>query len=298
MLFTSPSLIVFSASTLGARCIRRGEVENVDLIYKIEGRNDLDVFELARVLDSFGNVLKENYRITHPEQGGEMKVRVKPFEEESFIMDVVLHVQQNPGYLFFASHPEIIKQAKEVLEYLGFIKKAGEYGTSFLELLKKLGNEKPKKVEKKGPDRYEFTAEDDSVVVTNSKVNAIYNNQVVHNNTINIYSPVENGTVDHIATFLKSEPVASRVTVDRSEVKAVRAYSNPVIAAPKVEVLDEVTTKILNPKSGNYGQTNGSWVFKVAGTKNSLKAKIVDLEFLKQYADGSIRFLSRRHLEG
>jgi len=39
-----------------------------DLFRPIFGSpNELDVFELARVLGSFGNVLKESYRITHPD---------------------------------------------------------------------------------------------------------------------------------------------------------------------------------------------------------------------------------------
>ena len=34
-----------------------------------------------------------------------MKVKVRPFEKGSFVLDVVLQIQQSPGYLFFASHP-------------------------------------------------------------------------------------------------------------------------------------------------------------------------------------------------
>jgi hypothetical protein len=106
--------------------------EEIDLIYKIEGSSsEVDVFELARVLDSFGNVLRESYRVAYPQQG-ELAVKIKPFERGSFLMDIALSVQQNPGYLFVLAHPEKIAHAKEVLEYLGFIKKVKETGLAFL----------------------------------------------------------------------------------------------------------------------------------------------------------------------
>ena len=122
---------------------------DLNLIYKIEGKpNELDVFEVARVLDSFGNVLKESYRIAHPNEG-ELVVKVKPFESGSFIMDIALHVQQNPGFLFLLGHPEIIKYTKDALEGLGLIKGAIQKGASLLELLRRLKNGKPDKIEQR-----------------------------------------------------------------------------------------------------------------------------------------------------
>src|ERR1035441_1894706 len=102
---------------------REPEVGEVHLLYEIEGRpNDVPVFELARTLEGLGNVLLEGDQILNHDRH-ELVVKVKPFQEGSFVMDLVLTVQNNPAVLFFLTHPEAIERIKTVLEYLGLIKK-------------------------------------------------------------------------------------------------------------------------------------------------------------------------------
>lgn len=64
-------------------------------------------------------------------------------------MDIAMHVRQNPAFLAFMAHPDFLKQAREIFEYVGLIKKVGETGSSLLELLGKLKDGKAEKVEKK-----------------------------------------------------------------------------------------------------------------------------------------------------
>jgi hypothetical protein len=231
--------------------------QGLDLIYKIEEKTgEVDVFELSRVLESFGNVLRESYRVAYPENG-ELVVRVKPFEEGSFLMDLVLSVQQNPAVLFALAHPEAIQNAKNVLGYLGFIKKPKDTGTSLLELLLRLKNGRPENVEKKGPNHYEYRANDGSVMPVNSTVHALYNNPVINNYTFNIVAPVERESVESIRTFLKPDREGSEVEIGKQLANAVRAFAAPKESSIETEVLEDTTTKILHPKSGNYGGTSG-----------------------------------------
>ena len=65
----------------------------------------------------------------------------------------------------------------------------------------------------------------------------------------------------------------------------------------KAEVLENISTYALHPKSGNYGEDTGQWVFTIAGTKRTLKAKIADPEFLPRYTDGTIRFYAQDWLK-
>ncbi len=118
------------------------------------------------------------------------------------------------------------------------------------------------------------------VIAVNSTVNALYNNPVIHNMTVNVFLPAENENVDSIQTFLKDAPVETVVKIGKDDVKAFRAYSNPEPEIPKTEVLEDITTKFLSPKSGNYGQTTGTWSFTIAGTKRVIKARITHDEFL------------------
>lgn len=264
--------------------------QNVNLIYKIDGKpNEIDVFELSRVLDSFGAIMREAYRLAH-RNAGEMIVKVKPFEEGSFIIDINMYVQQHPGYLFLLSYPELRKQIKEALEAIGFIRDVKETGASLLELLRKLKNGKPEKVEKKGPDEYDFHAGDGSIIPVKSTVHALYNSPVINNYIFNVVVPAESEHVDSIVTYLKELPIQTQVKIGKADVMAVRAYKEPQVEAPKKEILEDTTIKILNPKSGNYGQTTGVWTFTISGTKQTLKARISDENFLRQYSDGTIRF--------
>jgi hypothetical protein len=267
------------------------ESGQVNLIYKIEGKpQEVGVFELARVLDSFGNVLRESYRIVSEPNAGEMVVKVKPFESGSFIMDLALRVQQNPEYLFLLSQVQVLQHAKAALEYLGYIKKTKDFGANLFELIKALKDGRPEKIEQTAPDRYEYHAKDGAIIPVNSSVNALYNNSVINNFTFNIVAPAENETAKGILTYLKGAERQTSVRISKQDVQAVRAYTEPPELTTKVEVLEDTTTKMLNPKSGNYGQTTGTWNFTIAGTHRSIKARIVHKEFLKKYSDGSIRF--------
>jgi hypothetical protein len=72
---------------------------------------------------------------------------------------------------------------------------------------------------------------------------------------------------------------------------AIKAYSEPDPEPPKEEVEENTTTEFLNPKSGTYGDTDGTWTFTAAGTnKNPFQARITDKVFLGRYGRGAIRF--------
>jgi len=266
------------------------ESEALDLIYKIEGEpNDVDMFELARVLDSFGTVVREAYRVINQDDS-QLVLKVKPFEHGSFIMDVALYVHNNPGVLFLMAHPDLVKHAKNTLEALGFVKDVKEKTASLIGLLRRLKNGKPEKVEKRGPDQYEYHAGDNSVIPVNSTVHTLYNNPVIKNMTVNIYAPAERKSVDGITTYLKGAGIETSVKVQSEDVKAIRAYSSPELQLRPPEVLEDTTVKFLSPKSGSYGQTTGTWSFTITGTKRLVKAKITDEGFLRQYSNGIIRF--------
>src|SRR5581483_8849581 len=125
---------------------RQDEVGEVHLTYQIEGkRNDVPVFELAQTLEGIGQIIQEADRIVFDDDH-EVNVKVKPFEEGSFMMDLVLSVQNSSAVLFFLSQPEAVERIKKVLEYLGLIKKTKEVFASLLELIEFLKKGKPAKV--------------------------------------------------------------------------------------------------------------------------------------------------------
>jgi hypothetical protein len=272
------------------------EGDDLHLIYKIEGHpNEVDIFELSRVLEGLGEVLRESNRLAHPES--DLTLRVQPFQQGSFIMDIAMHVQanQDQGNTIFAllmAQPDFLNQAKEALEYLGLIKKVGEVGASLLELLRRLRTGKPARIEEKG-DHFEYKAEDGGVIPDSAPVHNLYNSGVVNNFIYNIAAPVERPDVVGVKTFLKNMEQVTGVQITKDDASAIRKYVEPPPETGNAEVLENTSVYMLNPKSGNYGETTGQWTFKIAGTSRMLKAKITDPTFLAKYTNGVIRFYAQ-----
>src|SRR4051794_6186365 len=86
---------------------------------------------------------------------------------------------------------------------------------------------------------------------------------------------------------------ATGVEITKEDVPAIRAYVEPPVSDGKSKVVENTSIYMLNPKSGNYGETKGSWTFRIAGTARTLKAKITDKKFLANYTNGVIRFYAQ-----
>ena len=129
---------------------RQEEVGEVHLMYTIVGPQDaVPVFELSRTLEALGNVIEEGDHVLYPDRH-QLVVRVRPFQEGSFLMDLVLSLQHNPTVLFFLTQPEAIARIEQVLEHLGLIKKAGEAIKTVLEVIEFLRNGKARRIEPTG----------------------------------------------------------------------------------------------------------------------------------------------------
>jgi hypothetical protein len=108
--------------------------DGLHLIYKIEGsQHEVDIFDLSRALELLGQVVQEGTRLAHPDIS--LSLKVAPFEPGSFIADIALQVQHNPQMGLFAAmltQPEMVAKAKEVLEYIGLVKRPGNLGPACL----------------------------------------------------------------------------------------------------------------------------------------------------------------------
>jgi hypothetical protein len=271
--------------------VRGGDLH---LIYKIESvQHEVDIFDLSRALESIGQVVQEGARVAHPEIS--LSLRVAPFEPGSFVADIAMIVHSNPQLGLFAAmltQPEMVAKAKEVLEYIGLVKKVGEYGESLLELLKGLKNGKPDSVQKKG-DVFEYKAKDGAVIPVSAPVNNLYNNGTVNNFIFNIAAPVERQDVAGVKTFLKNLEQVTGVQITKDDVPAIRAYVEPPATDDSPKVIENTSQYMLHPKSGNYGETTGLWTFRIAGTSRTLRAKITDKKFLANYTNGTILFYAQ-----
>jgi len=268
-----------------------GESGEVHLLYQIEGSpNEVPVFELARTLEALGNVIQEaDDAVSH--DANELAVRVRPFQEGSFVMDLVLSVIHDPTTLFALSQPEAIARIKTVLEYLGLIKKTKEVLASLIELLQFLGNGKPAKVEPAGPDTFNYFNKAGQSMPVNQPIHTLVNNGTIQQFIFPaVAAPLQREGVEAIRTALQNQPLTA-VRLPKVEIAAIKAYSEPEPEAPEEEVVENFTTEFLNPKAGTYGDTEGTWLFMPAGqSTNPIRARITDDKFLARFGRGAIRF--------
>jgi hypothetical protein len=268
------------------------EVGEVHLVYEIEGQpNEVPVFELSRTLEALGNVIQEGDEVLNPDRH-QLVVKVKPFQEGSFVMDLVLSVQNNPTVLFFLTHPEAIERIKKVLEFLGLIKKSGEAIRTVLEVIEFLKTGKPKKVEPAGPDMFNYVNQEDQVMPVTQQVHTLINNGVIQQYLYPaVGGALERERVEAVQTALKGLEPATGVRITKEKAPALKAFSEPEPEPPVEELLVNITTELLHPKSGTYGEIEGTWVFTRAGSsKNPFRASIVDDKFLSKFGRGSVRF--------
>jgi hypothetical protein len=136
----------------------------------------------------------------------------------------------------------------------------------------------------------EYHAQNGDIVPVSAPVNTLYNNSVVNNYIFNIAAPAERPEVDSVKTYVRHAEEMTGVKIGKEEASAIRAFREPerLLSAP--EIVDSTAVLMLNPRSGNYGETTGQWTLRIAGTKQSIKARITDEAFLTKYTNGVIRF--------
>jgi len=97
-------------------------MEKIDLIYKLNGdfEDGIDVFELAPVLLSIGQLISESQKILYPDRPP-LAVNVRPFKEGSFDIQIILHPVSNIQKILDIIRSPGGSDIKELLQYIGLI---------------------------------------------------------------------------------------------------------------------------------------------------------------------------------
>jgi hypothetical protein len=187
--------------------VRTAETGEVHLIYQIEGkRNDVPVFELAQTLEGLGRIIQEADSVVNHDDH-QLMVKVRPFEEGSFVMDLVVSVQNNPAVLFFLSQPEAVERIKQVLEYLGFIKKGKEILATVLEVIEFFKSGKAAKVERTGPETLTYYNQQGQLLPVNMPIHNLVNNGTIQQFIFPaIGAPLQREAVEAVKIFLQNQP--------------------------------------------------------------------------------------------
>ena len=259
----------------------------VNLIIKLEGpaiEEGLNLFDLAPSLIAIGNVITESNKILNPE-GREIAINIKPFEKGSFIIDLYLFAQTNFDQILSFISSDYAEQIKTLLEWIGLTVAIGGGGKGLIQLIKFLKS-KPQNVEKLSSGDIRYTNKDGQSFTTNEKVNKLYNNCVIQNNTYQGFGKLlQQKGINEINTYIKDD-IKSLETIKKEDVEALKNYSE--ISGEENIINESESVIFLKFKRGSFDGDGNNWSFRI-GNKNIIVAVVKDDIFLKKVKSGEIR---------
>lgn len=261
-----------------------------NVIYTLEGEfpDGIDVKEISPILLSLGELIQESNSILNP-AGRELSVKVKPFKEGSFIVDIFVFAQSNYQQIIDAISQDGVRDVKELLEWIGLIMGGSAGSVSLIKLMQFLKG-KPGKTEKIEKNKIEVFDSEGNSVIADTKVYALFSSPTIQQNVYNvIYKPSTIPNVEEITTSLKDQE-DSQNTITKEEAKDFEAYSTPV-EADGAEIINESTAiYYLRPKQGSYEGNKGPYSFRIPGSSDTLsKVTILDEDFANKLESGEIR---------
>ncbi len=267
--------------------------KTVNFIYKLDGADidsGVNVFELAPILLSLGELIKESNKTLNPD-GRDIAVNVKPFQRGSFIVDIVLFAPNNYQEILDVINNNNVKDIKELLEWIGIVGGTTYTGgKSLFWLIKKLKG-KPGTVEQVKPDEVRYTDENGNTYTVNTKVYQLFSNTKIQNYIYNSYGkPLENENIDNIECYIKDEP-ETKTIFEKDSLQSIRDYA--IAEIPTLSLEEELTTSMevfVSPKRGSFDADPRQWSFRLGSSNEQIiTATIKDEEFLEKYKSNQIR---------
>jgi hypothetical protein len=267
--------------------------KKVNFIYRLDGENiseGFDVFELAPILLSVGELIKESNRIINP-LGKDLAVNVKPFKEGSFIVDILLFAKNNCQEIINFANQNDVKEIKELLEWIGIISGATVgTGGSLIWLIKKLKG-KPKTVEQLKPNEVRYMAEDNNTYTVNTKVHQLFSNYNIQKFVYNAYGkPLESDNVKNIECYIQNDKEKTNMVFEKDVAKSLKNYSEAQL--PSLIAEEEIETSMevyVSPKRGSFDADPRQWSFRMGSGEQIIRATIKDEKFLEKYRNNEIR---------
>lgn len=263
--------------------------KGIELIYKLNGNIDegIDVFELSPILLSVGTLIKEAHRTLYPDDR-EVAINIRPFEKGSFEIDILMFAKTTLDQFLDFFKTETGNNIKEVLIYLGLI--SGPLGINLPNLIKAISylNGRLKSSELLESGEVKLTSEEDNSIVVSGKVYKLYQDCNIQNNFYQaLVRPLELDNVDSIDSFVKYDEKDTKVTIDKSNVPAIKSYSaGQSLCDEKADVVENKSTVWVNPRRVDLEGGAQRWSFRIGQDK--VTANIADKNFLQKIKDNAI----------
>jgi len=270
-------------------------MEKVDLIYKINGdfEDGLDVFQLAPVLLSLGQLISESQRTIFP-NSQRLAVNVRPFKQASFDIQLILHPMSNLQQILEIIRTPNGRDIKELLQYIGLIippaTAAAGCGISLIKLIKWLKG-KPKQIEKTNSTELKYTHNDGNSIVVKPQVHALYQNVSIQQTIYNgIAKPFENEKVENIECSILNDGNTTE-KIEKDIVEPCRNYAQGDIPSAEEPIQHTNARKLwVHPKRISCEGESNTWSFRIAGSEDILRVtNIRDAAFLENVKSNRYR---------
>lgn len=270
-------------------------VERREVVYRLGGVDPdegVDVYDLVKYLNKFDDLV----RLTVREAGydGELKIRVRPFKEGSFITEFI--VESGIVDLLTSQNVDAVLNA---IEILGFCY-GGAKGIPWI--VRKVRGAIDRFVDN-GDGSYTYGKGDNAVTVDEATHRAVQNPTIAELYRDVAVGPVAefNGTVQQVNIYMRNpkeedDGLAEGSSFSRDDASDLNAYARTASSADELEVSE--TSYInrgiwLRPLAGSYGGAEKGYTFQFGSgsdVRTYKSVRIEDKSFLDDLADGTVRF--------
>ncbi|KKQ44936.1 MAG: hypothetical protein US63_C0022G0007 [Candidatus Moranbacteria bacterium GW2011_GWC2_37_8] len=258
--------------------------EKIQVIYKLDKINPedgVDIFEVAPILMSFGELIRSANDVLGYNQ--KINVRVKPFREGSWISEFILESSITGGVLTYLKGADG-QNLLILLQLLGINVKDGAVG--LLQLIRFTKGKIQNHHENKELGTFTYTNEKGENIEVSAPVHALAHSPLVQMNFYNVAaSPLEKFPTAGSVSFqaVGSESIETVTEADKD-------YFEEYL---KQELLTEIQTTEMNgvyvkPKRGSYSGEQRQYSF-IFGESTLYPTAIEDEDFLKRLLSGEIR---------
>jgi hypothetical protein len=261
----------------------------IELIYKFNGNIDegIDVFELSPILLSVGTLIKEAHMTLYPNDR-EVGINIKPFEKGSFEIDILMFAKTAIDQVFNIFSTDTGKNVKDALVNLGLI--CSLTGVNFTSLIKAVSviKGKLKSYEQLESGDVKYTSEEGNSITVSGKVHKLYQNCNIQNNFYPaLVKPLELDEVKSVDSFVKNDEKDTKVTIDKSNVPAIKAFSaGQTPCDDKADIVENKRTVWVKPRRVDLEGGPQRWSFRIGPDK--LTANITDKDFLQKIKENII----------
>lgn len=257
--------------------------QKTEIIYKldnIDADDGVDIFEIAPILMSFGELIKSSSDTLGFEQ--KIDVKVKPFKEGSWITEFIIH-QETIRNLFNLAKDPNAQAVGLILAMLGLSAKDGIKGVVGVVRFTK---GKVNNFKKKDEETVTYINDAGEELEVTMPEHRLVQSPLVQINFYNgVIAPLEKfPTAGSVTINVDNKPV----TLDENDKKDFEEYARTELLEEVEENITSLDNIFIKPKRGSYSGEEKAYSFYF-GESILYPTTIEDEDFLDMLKSGSIR---------